>query len=106
MRSRTLQGNCKICNECISHEWECHWLRLPNVLEEYKWQFKVKKHFSERHENSITAYNRIRYFKMVRKIVAAAVIDGIQLVLFPVCFIVSLLHKGFEWVNDRIGIFD
>lgn len=103
---RSLRGKCKLCDLEFKHDFDMHMFYTLNALEECKYINGVINHYKECHkekEHQTPFFTKLSVFS--KNIIKSVLRDILMIVLSPVSFIVSVLHMGLEWLNDRIGMF-
>lgn len=101
-----LKGNCKYCDLEIEHHYEKHIFNTLNAIEECKYINKVVNHFLKNHSKEYEFSKLDKIGVQLRKIIRAILKDLLGIMVLPFSLIVSILYKVFEWLNDRIGMFD
>jgi len=98
-------GKCKLCDTELKRNYNSHIFNVMNVLEELKYINMVVDHYLKNHkeEYKFTLLDRIGVFS--RKLIRAILRDILMIVITPISLIISVLHKVFEWLNDRMGLF-
>jgi len=66
----------------------------------------VANHFLEHHKEDYTFTELNKLGVMTKKVIRAIFADLLAMAIFPFSLTVSVLFKIFEWLNDRIGVFD
>jgi len=101
-----LSGKCKFCDLEFEHHYDNHIFNTSNAIEECKYVNKVVNHYLENHKDKYVFTTSDRIGVLSRKVIKAILGDILGIIILPFSFIVSVLFKIFEWLNDRIGLFD
>ncbi len=99
-------ATCKFCNNKIVYEHNEHIFNTYNAIEKCRYFTKAINHYLEYH-NGATEFSYIERIRIyIKTIVKGIIKDILGLLLLPFSLIVSVLYKIFEWLNNKIGMFD
>lgn len=101
-----LRGKCKLCDTETEHQYDSHIFNTLDSIEVCKYINKVVNHYKQFHKSEIpiSIFDIISVFS--KKIIKGILKDILGILLFPFSLFVSVVFKVFEWLNDRIGMFD